>query len=232
MTLENVAFTIPTTCRGRDWKTIEESYLYSILLKSLSNSCPDNDITLYIGYDVGDKIFDDTENQFKINCKYHMFKFKWFSFTPDPGNVVKIWNNLARYAFQDGFDYVKIIGDDIRFPNDKYWLSSFIKQLKKNNNIGWSAGYSNNDLIATQFLIHRVHWDIYHHVFPEQLTNYYCDDYLNNLYPDKYKNWNRSFPLLNCGGEPRYIPNDDLELMKRLVRRHRPALMCYLSKLH
>ena len=58
MTLENVAFTIPTTCRGRDWKTIEESYLYSILLKSLSNSCPDNDITLYIGYDVGDKIFD------------------------------------------------------------------------------------------------------------------------------------------------------------------------------
>tara|TARA_R110000822_G_scaffold203463_1_gene340364 strand:+ start:288 stop:788 length:501 start_codon:yes stop_codon:yes gene_type:complete len=159
------------------------------------------------------------------------FQIVWFEQKPEKGNVVKIWNSLGQQAIDDGFDYLMVLGDDIELPKDASWLRVFQKDLKKNQNIGWSAGWSNNDAIATQFLIHKTHIDIFGFIFPPSLRNWYCDNFLNDIYPDKYKSWRKSYKLLNAGGLPRYNPLNDAKLCAMLVKRHKPQLNRFLNQI-
>ena len=157
------------------------------------------------------------------------FKIVWIEFKPDPGNVVAVWNGLMKVAINHGFDWFKILGDDIRLPNDPSWLRVFQKAIVKNNYMGWSAGYSNNDNIATQFLIHKNHWATFEFVFPPLLKNWYCDDWINQVYPDQYKYWRKDYPLLNVGGQPRYNPRNDKKMCETLVRRHKKDFREFLN---
>ena len=181
----STAFLVPSTTRNRDWETIEETYLYNTLLRTLDNHTPPVDISVYIGYDRDDEIYSKEEERLKVNAIFMKFKIVWIEFEPDPGNVVAVWNGLMKVALSHKFNWFKILGDDIRLPNDPSWLRVLQKGIVKNNYVGWGAGYSNNDNIATQFLIHRTHWEIFEFVFPPQLKNFFCDDFLNEVYPQK-----------------------------------------------
>jgi len=229
--MNEVAFIVPTTSRGRPWETIKDTYLYNIFCQSLFQHVPDFNITIYFGYDQNDKIFSDLESRLTIDAIFGTkFKVEWVEFTPDPGNVVAVWNGLANRAIKDGFEYLMIVGDDVRFPNDKGWLGLFKRNLKKNKNTGWSAGWSNNDQIPTQFLIHKNHIESFGFVFPPQLKNWYCDNWLSEVYPASFRYWRKDYPLLNCGGEPRYLPNQDKKLCDLLLKRHRPELLKLLRE--
>lgn len=226
----NVAFIVPTTSRNRNWKNVADSDLYKTLLTSLDRYTPHLGITIFIGFDKDDPLFSIFEQRQKINAVFSKFKVIWRQLEPDHGNVVKAWNHLANVAIFEGFEYIMVLGDDIKMPNDNCWLRVFQKRLKSQNNVGWSAGWSNNDQIATQFLIHKTHIDIFGFVFPPALTNWFCDNWMNDIYPDKWKSWFKSYPLLNTGGDPRYIPLNDKVLAERLVKRHRPSLNRFLNQ--
>tara|TARA_R100001463_G_scaffold17150_1_gene44165 strand:+ start:143 stop:877 length:735 start_codon:yes stop_codon:yes gene_type:complete len=223
------AFLVPSTTRFRDWETIEETYLYSVLLRTLDAHTPPVDISVYVGYDEDDPIYSKEEERLKLNAIFMKFKIVWIEFKRDPGNVVAVWNGLMKVAMKHGFYWFKILGDDIRLPNDPSWLRVFQKAIVKNNYIGWSAGYSNNDNIATQFLIHRNHWATFEFVFPPLLKNWYCDDWMNQIYPEKFKTWRKDYPLLNVGGQPRYNPRNDKKMCETLVRRHKKDFAEFLN---
>ncbi len=224
------AFLVPSTTSFREeWETAEDTYLWNVFCKSLDNHCPSVPITVFIGYDHDDKIFSKEEERMKFNVVWMKFNIVWIPQNVEKGNVVEIWNNLFKSASQHKFQWFKICGDDIRFPNDPAWLRVFQKQLKKQDYIGWAAGWSNNDQIATQFLIHKTHWEIFEFVFPPLLKNYYCDDFLNRIYPEKYKYWRRDYPLLNVGGSPRYQPKMDNKLCCALVRRYSKEIPDFLN---
>jgi len=224
------AFLVPSTTRFRDeWETIEDTYLYTILCRTLDQHCPAVPISLYIGYDKDDRIYGKEEERLKLNAIFMKFQIVWVEFQPDRGNVVAVWNGLFKVAMSHGFQWFKILGDDIRLPNDPSWLRVFQKAIVKNNYVGWSAGYSNNDDIATQFLIHKRHWEIFEFVFPPLIKNWYCDNWMNEIYPDKYKTWRKDYPLLNVGGHPRYNPRNDRKLCDVLVKRHNKDLKEYFD---
>jgi len=225
----STAFLVPSTTRHRDWETIEDTCLYDTLLRTLDKHTPPVDISVYIGYDRDDEIYSKEEERLKVNAIFMKFKIVWIEFEPDPGNVVAVWNGLMKVALSHGFNWFKILGDDIRMPNDPSWLRVLQKAIVKNNYVGWGAGYSNNDNIATQFLIHRTHWEIFEFVFPPQIKNYFCDDWMNEVYPEKYKIWRKDYPLLNTGGLPRYIPRNDRKLCDMLVRRHKKEIPEFLN---
>tara|TARA_R100001244_G_scaffold132159_1_gene107347 strand:- start:692 stop:1402 length:711 start_codon:yes stop_codon:yes gene_type:complete len=230
----STAFLVPSTTRNRDWETIEDTYLYHTLLRTLDHHCPDVSISVYIGYDDNDKIYSQATERMKMNAIFTKFSIIWVAFKPDPGNVVAVWNGLFKIAMNHGFEWFKILGDDIRLPNDPAWLRLFQKRLKKQNYIGWAAGYNGNDNIATQFLIHRTHWNIFEFVFPRQIKNWFCDDWLFNVYPEKYRYWRKDYPLLNIGGDPRYLPNDDKKLCEMLLRKYKkeiPEFVNMISKI-
>lgn len=230
MNANSTAILVPSTTRFREeWETAEDTYLWTIFCKSLDDHCPDVHLSVFVGYDEDDPIYSKEEERMKFNAVFMKFNLIWIPQKVEKGNVVEIWNNLFKIARQHKFEWFKICGDDIRFPNDPAWLRVFQKQLKKQNYIGWAAGWSNNDEIATQFLIHDTHYQIFEFVYPPLLKNWYCDNWMNDVYSDKFKYWRRDYPLLNVGGNPRYNPKMDHKLCEILVRKHKKDLIEFLN---
>ena len=199
-----VAFLIPSTTNKRDWEKSEDTHLWNILASSLEKYTPEHEIKLFIGYDDDDKIYSVADERLKFKAVFKNFTIEWFPMKDLKGRVTTIWNKLAEEAIKQDYKYMKVLGDDIRLPNDKGWLGCMINKLKKNDNIGFSAGWSNNDQIPTQFLVHITHFKIFGFIYPNEIPNWGCDNWLYEIYPERFRNWVKSFPLLNVGGAPRY----------------------------
>ena len=227
----SVAFLIPSTTNGRDWEKAEDTYLWNVLCKSLELHMPSHDIKLFVGYDEDDKIYSVAEERLKFRAVFTKFKIEWFPQDESlKGKVSTIWNNLGEEALKQDYEYLKVLGDDIKIPNDNGWLGCMINKLKKNQNIGFSAGWSNNDAIPTQFLIHKTHIKIFGFIYPNEIPNWGVDDFMYRIYPDKYRNWLRDFPLLNVGGTPRYDIQFSEKYVEAIVRRYKPKFNKYLSE--
>ena len=226
-----VAFLIPSTTNNRDeWKEAQDTYLWKILCESLDKYTPDHEIKLFIGYDDDDRIYSVAEERLKFRAKFMNYKIEWFPQFHKKGKVTMIRNSLAYEALKQEYDYMKVLGDDIRMPNDKGWLGCMINKLKKNQNIGFSAGWSNNDQIPTQFLIHKNHINIFDFVYPNEIPNWGCDNWMYDVYPEKYRNWLKSYPLLNVGGQPRYEIQFSETFVAAIVRRYKPKFIKFLSE--
>jgi len=215
-----VAFCVPTTSRNTGWSKLEESHLHTILFQSIKNLTKTYDIELYIGYDDDDELY----TKISLPKTYEDLKLNWISFSGCRGNPCKIWTGLTKRAIDDGIEYIQIGGDDIYYDKRTDWLGKFIKLLKKNNNIGYSAGFSNNERIPTQFLIHKKHYEIFNWVYPPQIHNWFCDDWLAGVYGTQYGNWLKEYKHLNVGGDPRYKPKNDKKLCDVLIDRHKKTL--------
>ena len=119
------------------------------------------------------------------------------------GHVTKMWNKLFKIAYNDNCDYFFQCGDDINFKTNN-WINSAINVLKKNNDIGLTGPLNNNNRILTQAFVSRKHMEIFNFFFPEEIINWWCDDWYNFVYSPEY-----FYPLINhyCsneGGMPRY----------------------------
>lgn len=226
-----VAFVIPSTTNNRDeWSSAEDTYLWNILCLSLDRYTPPHDIKLFIGYDEDDRIYSIAEERLKFKARFDKFKIEWFPMLNLKGKVTSIWNRLGDEAIKQDYEYIKVLGDDIRLPNDNGWLGCMINKLKKNNNIGFSAGWSNNDQIPTQFLIHKIHINIFDFIYPHEIPNWGCDNWMYDIYPEKYRNWIKSFPLLNVGGQPRYEIHFSEKYVDAVVRRYKPKFNRFISQ--
>lgn len=231
---QRIAFLVPTTSRNRFpnvWKDFSDSYLNKVFLPSIERLNTDFDIEVYIGYDYDDELYSNMTLPEKLSI--NGVKLKWFPFTDEyKGKVTHIWNDLCEYAITDGHEYFQVCGDDISFDNRNEWLGIFLKGLKKNKNIGYSAGYSNNTAIPTQFLLHKTHYEMFEWIFPPQIHAWYCDNFLAELYGVKWGNWYKEYKHWNVGGEPRYQPKNDRRLCDMLVKRHRTKLNRILNDLN
>ena len=49
--------------------------------------------------------------------------------------------------------------------------------------------------------------DIFGFYFPEEIKNWYCDDWITYVYLSKNKFWKIKKRILNKGGSPRYNPD-------------------------
>jgi len=229
------AFIVPSTSNKRpEWKSAENSYLWTILCSSLEKNTPeigDRRIKIFVGYDENDRIYSQAEERLKFSAVFTRFDMEWISQPIETkGKVTAIWNRLGEAALSQGYDYIKVLGDDIRMPTDTGWLGMFANQLKKNNNIGFSSGFSNNTQIPTQFLVHKTHYEIFGFFYPEEIPNWGCDNWLHDVYPAKYRNWTKSIPLLNVGGSPRYQITFSEKFVKAVVKRHKPKLNMFLQR--
>jgi hypothetical protein len=227
-----VAFIVPSTTNGRDWSKAEDTYLWNILCNSLQKYTPQHQIKLFIGYDSDDKVYSIAEERLKFQAVFNNFKIEFFPMVNLKGKLSTIWNRLGEQALAQDYNYIKILGDDIKMPNDGGWLGCMINKLKKNQNIGWSAGFSNNDRIATQFLVHKTHYEIFGFFYPNEIKTWGVDDFLHNVYPEKYRNWLQSYPLYNLGGEPRYEIQFSEKFVEAIIRRYKPRLNRYLQQMN
>jgi hypothetical protein len=126
-----------------------------------------------------------------------------------------MWNRACKKAYEEKCDYFFQCGDDIIFL-DKGWANKSISQLQKNNNIGltgpsdklrWESNkcsrIGGKRFIMTQSFVSREHYNIFKFYFPEEIKNWYCDNFITNLYfPDLY--YQIDCFVTNSGGKPRY----------------------------
>ena len=241
--VKKIAFLVPSTTNKRNYDNIHQTELYKHLLPSVLNVCKDFQISVYVGYDDDDELYSNIDLPKFYPPLYNndglgyegtdsfdgIFDIKWIPVKNMKGKPTHIWNHLGELALRDGFEYFMVLGDDIVCDKRKEWLGVFLKSLNKNNNVGYSAGWSNNDQIPTQFLIHKTHLDIFGFIYPPAIVNWGCDDWMFQIY-GKFGKWFREYHLLNVGGEPRYDVVFNENFIKAVVKRYKPILNRFISQ--
>ena len=75
-------------------------------------------------------------------------------------------------------------------------------------------------------MITDIHYKIFGYVFPPQIKNYFCDNWMLMLYKDNTFYF-PNISALNAGGEPRYQPVDAQKICSKLADRDRRKLHLY-----
>lgn len=242
-----IGILIPTTSKGRNWNNINETYLYNNTIRTILDSTTDKHyIKFYIGIDDDDIIWNNIDNHkilFELikNRKNIDFKFIYMRDIPK-GHLTRMWNKLYLYAYNENCNYFLQCGDDILFQT-KNWLDDCIRMLIYHSDIGMTAPVCDSPTLLTQTFVSRKHMEIFQFYFPPQIYNWFCDDWINDVYKP-----NLFYPLfmhkcINSGGKPRYNisklnSNEDdktaymnqLVLKNKLVLLGRNNIKSYLSK--
>jgi hypothetical protein len=206
---------IPATSKNRMWNNIKESYLYINTLKSfIITYNNEHTYRFYIGIDEGDPIYDNVENKQELIrfCKIIKNIDIEFIYMDGirKGHLTIMWNRLFEKAYGDGCDYFFQCGDDIEFKT-KNWINDCIMTLQKSNDIGLVGPINNNPRILTQSFVSRKHMELFGYYFPPEIINWFCDNWINEV----YKGINKFYPLdnhlcINIGGSPRYDINNEI----------------------
>ena len=95
----NIGIIIPTTTNNTNWKTVKETHLYNIFLKSfLHKMCPKYNYRIYLGIDSDDKIYSKKTEIDTILKFQEVFKNIKIIFVDmkgiKKGWVTQMWNRL------------------------------------------------------------------------------------------------------------------------------------------
>jgi hypothetical protein len=213
---------IPTTSRNRNWKTIHDTHFYKLFLNSFFKTHDmGHHYTIYLVIDHDDPLYNnDTEKKalvehFELLKSYKIYLKVIIADNIPKGHVSLMWNIAFKKAYDDGCDYFFQSGDDIVFMKNG-WVNASIKALQTNCNIGltgpvdydrWTSGTNSrpggNRFIQTQSFVSRKHMEIFGFYFPEDVKNWYCDDWMTLTYYPKFY-YSIPFFCRNLGGPPRY----------------------------
>lgn len=226
-----VALIIPSTSKNRTWLSSKDSLLYQTIL-SFKNTTNDNfEYKFFVGHDIDDTFYNNTANLSFYEKQDVNIEF--IQLDVEKGHVTKMWNILAMRAYNDGFDYLYACGDDILF-NKMGWVDNCIDLLLKNNNIGLTGPLTinGNNRILTQCFVHRTHIDIFNFFYPEEIKNWYCDNWINDVYGKSmtFKLPMDTYMCANLGGSERYVVVHCPELSNHLVEKYRILLDKYQKK--
>ncbi len=247
-----IGILIPSTSRGRNWKSIKESYLYNCFIKSLLLTCdPEHQYHIYAVIDNDDPIYSNKDEVKEIMRLTEVFKNLHLHFVSSGGIpkgwVTHMWNRAFQKAYDENCDYFFQCGDDIVLT-DKGWVNESIKKLKTRHEIGltgpidivrWNTGPhcrpGGNRFIQTQSFVSREHMKIFGFYFPPEIKNWYCDDWMTHVYYPGLFYYIPKF-VKNTGGQPRYEVVGSLHpncpIRKKcfeLVSKHRLVLKKYLE---
>jgi hypothetical protein len=227
-----IGLLIPSTSYGRnEWASYKDTYLYKHTLMTFLKTY-DKDLhehKFYIGIDRNDRIYDDLKTREEISRVISVMKNIDIQFiymdNIKKGHLTVMWNKLYDIALDDGCDYFFQCGDDIEFKT-KGWISDCITELSAMNDVGMVGPINNNSRILTQSFVSRKHKELFGYYFPPEIINWFCDDWINDI----YKHMNRFKPLdnhicINVGGKPRYDINDDPTYM--MINTYQKHNVCH-----
>jgi len=218
-----IALLIPSTSRGRDWKSVKDTYLFNHTIKTLGITYDkEHEYRFYIGIDRGDPVYDKKEVQQYLERFVAVIQNASIEFIYmdgiTRGHLTVMWNRLFRKAYEDGNDYFFQCGDDISFETPG-WVNACIETLQNSDDIGMAGPLNTTARILTPSFVSRKHMEIFGFYFPEEIINWCCDDWINWVYQKP----GRLFPLrthscVNIGGPPRYNVNNDEGFHLRYIK--------------
>lgn len=199
-----VALAFPATSKGV--KEFWDLALLSVLLPSLARTVDEADVvghcvTLYIGFDEGDPIYDERASLKRLAQKIRkVFEGVGiaavainFLRVGISGAVTFIWNSLFAMAMHDGQEYFYQLNDDVRFLSHG-WLRTLTQALRERNDFG-VVGPNDSAFqcrILTQSMVGRPHWHAFGWYFPPDFRNWHCDTWISLV----YAHWTQCFPKM------------------------------------
>lgn len=178
-----VGILIPVCSRNQSWTRYEECYLATAALPSLHRTfSPGYEYRFYIGVDDDDTFF--LENLDRL-----------------PGTAIivsgcanapaHVWNHLFQRAVEDGCEYAFQMADDVVVETSG-WTERFIAKLEETHNRGvvgpcHPENYhgrlrEGKPFVLENAFVHRSHWDIFGFLYPWEIRNWYCDDWITRVY--------------------------------------------------
>jgi hypothetical protein len=182
--MTNIAILVPVCSRGKSYRDISEIPFLNYLYPSFERIKENYNYTFFIGYDDDDIFY--IKNAHKL--KHKTIKLSNCQHAP-----AHAWNKLAEIAYKDEikYDYFFQIGDDVILQT-KNWTTRFINKLKEHNNIGvvGPCNLANYNLrkkkrlkiVIENSFVSRKHLDIFGYFFHPEIKNWYCDDWITEVY--------------------------------------------------
>jgi hypothetical protein len=215
--MENIAVLIPVKSKPEYNNQFVLSDLYVYFYKSFFTTySSENNYTIYLGYQKGDKLYDNKNQRDIIERHFNIMKnskvvFKEYD-DKWQGNVAGIWSSLCYLAMTDGNknNYFIQCGSDICFVNNG-WVNEAIFKLQNNNNMGvvgledkGRLKINPNDKLLTQSIVSYQHYKIFGFYYPPEILNWGCDDWITEIYEQHNMVYRLNKGFYNMGGEPRY----------------------------
>ena len=188
----NIALLVPVCSRKQTITTLEETpfarFLFSSFLKTANLQ---HHYTFYIGIDNTDTKYLalDFPSLSQENIEIKILILKKCEHKP-----AFAWNQLFEHAYRQKHTYFYQIGDDIMMLTP--WVDTFIDILQKRDNIGVVGGchdYNYNGRlqrgkspVIENAFVHRKHFEIFGTFFNKQIENWYCDDWITEVYKPNY----------------------------------------------
>ena len=140
-----------------------------------------------------------------------------------------MWNKLFEISYEQN-DYFYQLGDDIVFDNYDF-LDEYIQELNNINNIG-VTGYltkNGNNSILTQSFVSKKHFQIFGYYFPEIIKNWFCDNWISDVYRKFQLYKPLKCTIRNNGGPERYKITYDEKIVADEIKKGISMLEKYIS---
>lgn len=237
----SIAILIPLTSKDKKWNNIFDSFFYKYTFASIFK-CHKNGIKLkfYLGIDKDEKmytevnfekIFDSLTSEQK---KYVTYDLTIFDI--EKGYLTKMWNVLAKKAQDTKYhDYYLQISDDI-IINDIDFLEKCISTMIKNNNFGVTGPTSltrnknEPNISLTQSFVSNKHFKIFGQLFLEDIKNWHCDTWIDNIYLPKYNYRIKDSTIKNNDGKSRYSQQSVSGVIKKFIARDKLKIDTYINR--
>lgn len=237
-----VAILIPTTSRGMKLSNVQNLDMFTRVFPSFLNSLGNDqckfDYNFYLGCDVGDAFYDNPSrkqqyaNLFASQAqKYPRVRLaKFMSCHGTSHAPCYVWNQLFLEAYRDNNDYFYQIGDDCEFITQG-WTSAFVDVLRQDvNELGVTGPLDiNNTGLMTQSFVSRTHMKIFDTYYPRAFKNWYCDNWLVDVYKDfGLHKWQKGYQVRNKPQPERYsIQRWSASDLKAVVENYKRKLVAW-----
>ena len=237
--MPKIGILIPSTSKGRDWKSFADTYLATIFLSTFlkTTNYVKNKFVFYFGFDFDDKLYftDKFMYEFDTFLDENYISRQEFETPNDVASynvttyfdsipLTEMWNILFEKAVYDGCDYFFQTGDDIEIQTIG-WDEAFVSILQEHNDDGITGP---NDLnvtwdkpfLLTQAFVSRKHYEKFKFLFPKEIKNWYCDNWITSVYLNEGKAYFcKEVVCINRGGSERYTIVDSERLCNELISR-------------
>lgn len=205
-----IAILVPVCSRNQKYTSINDipfiTKFYPSFLKTSENNYQ---YTFFIGYDDDDIFYNENYSELlKFDERIKVYKLSGCQHAP-----AFAWNQLAKYALDMNYDYYFQVGDDVVLIN-KGWTSHFINQLVTHDNYG-VVGPCNKEnyqlriskglkIVIENSFVHKTHLQIFGFYFHPNIKNWYCDNWITDIYEDIFSEIQLNFICLNSIVDNRY----------------------------
>jgi len=222
------------------WSVLWQSFL-KVSKGSLQNEKDPYWYTFFIGYDDGDPILSQHDQQLAIikhfdeqlenaDIPTHKVGIRFYSM--DDTVHAPSWgvSHLAQAAVDLGIDYLYQVNDDVELLTSG-WEDTLIGLLKQNNNFGATGPKDvSNNRILTQSFVHATHVRIFDFYFAEPFKNWYSDDWLSEVYGSHHTFRSHPVEVRHHAKEQRYPTLEAKHLLSGEVEKGRITIRKWLQQ--